>query len=107
MTAPNRPFGTVADVVRWLELAPASTLVAAPDLARILAPLADAPAAADQATIAPEATWREKLWSVPPETRIGVPEVAEAIGRPRSWVYRHTSEKAAGADRLPHRRLDG
>jgi hypothetical protein len=41
------------------------------------------------------------------ETRLGVREAAEALGRPVSFVYRHTSEKAAGGARLPHRRLDG
>jgi hypothetical protein len=34
-------------------------------------------------------------------------EAAEALGRPVSFVYRHTSEKSAGGARLPHRRLDG
>src|SRR5207247_3862568 len=52
------------------------------------------------------ATWRERLWTVPPETRIGVAELAEALGRPPSWVWRHTGPKAPGA-RLPHRKLEG
>lgn len=33
-------------------------------------------------------------------------ELAEAIGRPRSWVYRHTST-TSGCPVLPHRKLDG
>jgi predicted DNA-binding transcriptional regulator AlpA len=49
-----------------------------------------------------EPTWRERLWIVPAETRIGVAELTEALGRPRSWVYRHTSGKT-----IPHRKLDG
>lgn len=56
------------------------------------------------------ATWKERLWIAPPETRIGVAELCEALGRPRSWVYRHTSPKAAkaaGHGVLPHRKLDG
>lgn len=36
-------------------------------------------------------TWRERLWTCPAETRLGVPEVAEALGRPKSWVYRAVS----------------
>lgn len=52
------------------------------------------------------ATWRERLWTVPPETRIGVTELIEATGRSRDWCYRHTSPKA-GDDRIPHRKLDG
>ena len=51
-------------------------------------------------------TWRERLWTVPDDTRLGVRELAEALGRPRSWVYRHTS-KRSGLPLLPHRRLDG
>ena len=51
-------------------------------------------------------TWREKLWTVPPETRIGVAELCEATGRTKSWVYRNTSEKATGP-RLPHRLMGG
>lgn len=51
-------------------------------------------------------SWREKLWKVPPETRLGVAEVAEAFGWSRSSVYKRTSAKS-GVERLPHRKLDG
>jgi predicted DNA-binding transcriptional regulator AlpA len=51
-------------------------------------------------------TWRERLWTVPAETRIGVRELMEATGRSRDWIYRGTSPKA-GDDRIPHRKLDG
>jgi len=51
-------------------------------------------------------TWRERLWTVPGETRIGVPELAEATGRSRDWCYRRTAKKA-GEARIPHRKLDG
>ena len=50
-------------------------------------------------------TWREKLWIVPAETRIGTTELAEAMGRPKSWVYAHTQAEAENP--LPHRKLDG
>lgn len=73
-------------------------------LARVLReiPAASAPAAA----VPREETWRERLWTVPPETRIGRTELLEALGRPRSWLYRCTS---AGSrhPRIPHRKLDG
>jgi hypothetical protein len=52
------------------------------------------------------ASWREKLWTVPSEVRIGRNELSEALGRPVSWIYRHTSVKA-GLPMLPHRKLDG
>ncbi len=51
-------------------------------------------------------TWRALLWVVPPETRMTVADVAEAAGRPKSWVYRHTSP-ASGLPLIPHRKLDG
>jgi predicted DNA-binding transcriptional regulator AlpA len=41
-----------------------------------------------------------------PETRIGVAELLEATGRPKSWLYRHTSAKSK-CRRIPHRKLDG
>ena len=50
-------------------------------------------------------SWREKLWLVPPETRIGTGELAEALGCPRSWVYARTQMKAE--DRIPHRKMGG
>jgi hypothetical protein len=49
--------------------------------------------------------WRVLLWTVPAETRIGREELLEAVGRPKSWLYRHTAPKAA--QRIPHRKLDG
>jgi len=51
-------------------------------------------------------TWRERLWLVPAETRLGTHEVLEAFGRGRSWLYSHLSEER-GVDRIPHRKLDG
>lgn len=49
--------------------------------------------------------WRTLLWTAPSECRIGRHEVCEALGRPRSWLYRQTSTKAD--HRIPHRKLDG
>ena len=58
-----------------------------------------------------EPSWRERLWSAPAETRIGPAEVCQALGRPRSWLYRHTSKKSttgdSGYSRIPHRKLEG
>jgi predicted DNA-binding transcriptional regulator AlpA len=53
----------------------------------------------------PVATWRERLWLVASETRLGAHEVAEALGRSRSWIYKRTARGAEG--RIPCRRLDG
>ena len=49
-------------------------------------------------------TWRERLWSVPADTRLNVREVAEALGQSVSWVYKHTSRRS-GQAQLPHRQL--
>src|SRR2546426_12452035 len=42
----------------------------------------------------------------PPETRLSVGQLAAALNRPRSWVYRRTSKKS-GLPQLPHRRFVG
>jgi hypothetical protein len=58
-------------------------------------------------TVAPtEAeSWRVLLWTAPAETRIGRAELLEAVGRPKSWLYRHTAAKAEHP--IPHRKFDG
>jgi len=54
----------------------------------------------------PAMTWRERLWVVPADTRLGVVEVTAATGRSRGWLYRRTG--AGGhRPRIPHRKLDG
>jgi hypothetical protein len=94
----------LATLLEWLRSAPPGTTIPAASLAETLASVTSAVPA-----VPPEPlthTWREKLWLVPGETRLGVREAAEAIGRPVSWVYRRTGEKSAKAP-LPHRKLDG
>ncbi len=69
-----------------------------------------APAAPELVTDAAPQSWRERLWAVPAEMRLGVLEVAEAVGRSRDWVYRACSAeqaKAKGRSPLPCSRLDG
>lgn len=95
----------ISDVVRWLEQAPPETMLPAHS---VLALIREAVPEGKNAAIelSPASTWRERLWSAPPETRLGVEELSDAIGRPKSWIYRHTSAKS-GLELLPHRRLDG
>jgi len=52
------------------------------------------------------ASWRERVWLVPDETRLGVRDVAEALSRSTSWVYKKAS-RAAGSRGLPCRKLEG
>jgi predicted DNA-binding transcriptional regulator AlpA len=83
---------------------PAGALLTVPRnwLAEVLQP-ATTPAAVSAPTVGDNRpAWRERLWTCPAETRLGVAEVAEAIGRPKSFVYRATSAKS-----IPHRKLDG
>ena len=56
--------------------------------------------------VAAPVTWRERLWTCPGDTRLGVRELAEALGRPRSWVYRAVAGKRE-AKRLPAFRFGG
>ena len=51
---------------------------------------------------APMPSWRERLWLCPPDTRLGLAEVCEALGRSKGFVYRLTRTKD-----IPHRKLDG
>ena len=94
----------LAALLEWLQSAPPGTTIPAASLAETLATVTSAAPAPPAEPLMH--TWREKLWLVPGETRLGVREAAEAIGRPVSWVYRRTGEKSAKAP-LPHRKLDG
>ena len=43
--------------------------------------------------------WNALVWVVDPETRLTVEQAAEAIGRPKSFVYRHVSPN--GTEPIP------
>lgn len=68
-------------------------------------PESEEPEPAQEPEPEPDLTWREKMWTAPSETRIGVVELVEALGRSRSWVYHRTA--ASAESRIPHRKLDG
>ncbi len=74
--------------------------------------LSDEPSAAPPSLATPveKAGWRERLWTCPPDTRLGVKEVAEAVGRSVDWTYRacstaHAAEHGRGP--LPYSKIDG
>ena len=92
-----------SELARWLRQAPPGTLVQAAEIAQLLA---DTETVEERPGNAALVTWREKLWTCPPETRLGRAELLEALGRSDSWLYRHTGPKAKAA-RIPCRRLDG
>lgn len=101
----------LADTIRWLEQAPDGALLTAQSVLGLLRNSAPADAIVNQAaqdytTTSVVSSWQERLWTVPADTRMTAPDVGEALCRPKSWVYRHTSQ-ATGLPRLPHRKLDG
>ncbi len=91
----------LVSLLAWLREAPPGTSVDAATVADRIDELVDAPNPGPTDA----ATWRERLWTAPSETRIGCQELLEAVGRPKSWLYRHTSPKSECA-RIPHRKLD-
>ncbi|HET9982770.1 MAG TPA: hypothetical protein VFQ38_04270 [Longimicrobiales bacterium] len=106
MATAERAPRTLAELRDWLAAAPVGTMLPAGAVLELLDDIAAAPSVLTRETAAPAPeSWRVKLWTVPAETRLGVAEVAEAAGKPKSWVYRHTGP--AAEKRIPHRKLDG
>jgi predicted DNA-binding transcriptional regulator AlpA len=98
---------TLDQFLRWCEEAPPGTRIDPHAVAEVLEAAAPKRQAAPAEVVAPHGavTWRERIWTIPPQTRLGTRELSEALGRPRSWIYART--QAAAADPLPHRKLDG
>ena len=104
-------FESLPSLLAWLRAAPAGTVMPCDSVLNVLERLDHAPSLqADQESSsqgsAVDAGWREKIWTAPAETRLGIAEAAEALGRPRSFIYRRTSAKSS-LSRIPHRKLDG
>lgn len=97
---------SLQEVVRWCQEAPEGTRLDARTVADLLERVTEADDGgsepAPSGSVADVLTWREKLWIVPAETRIGVRELEEALDRPKGWIYKRTS-----AGELPHRKLGG
>ena len=89
----------------WLDGLPddVSVVLPAPTLKAMFD---DAPPVPSEDALSAPASWREKLWTCDPATRLSVGELAEGIDRPPSYIYAKTGP-AAGSDRIPHRRIDG
>jgi len=45
-------------------------------------------------------TWLEKLWTVPPDTRLNTAQAAEALGKSKNWLRERLEE-------IPHVRFAG
>ena len=104
LTAP----ATLSEFAAALRAMPPRTVLDAGELAGVLERYSDAVSTMRRGDGPPVGAqdWRERLWTCPPETRLGRDELLAALGRPRSWLYRHTSAKDP-ARRIPHRRFEG
>lgn len=94
----DREWKTLADLVAWLEAAPTWAMVPAAEIGaqiRALQELPDEPSTEPEleSSLAPVQSWRERIWQVHPETRLGRDEVCEALGKSRSWLYKKTSAR--------------
>lgn len=91
---------SLVDLLTWCEMAPAGLQVSATWLAEQLRAILDAEEMGDtpvpddthRAPVSAEPTWRERIWTVPDETRLTVDECAEALGRSRAWLYARGQE---------------
>ena len=96
--------GDLGELQTWLSQAPPGTLVPADSLAQAIA--ASVPNIQRRSVVQRPMSWRERLWLAAPDTRLGVAELLEALGRTKSWLYRHTGPNSPGT-RIPHRKLEG
>ncbi len=96
--------GDLGELQTWLSQAPPGTLVPADSLAQAIE--ASVPNIQGRSVVQQPMSWRERLWLVAPDTRLGVAELLEALGRTKSWLYRHTGPNSPGT-RIPHRKLEG
>lgn len=102
--APRRETAAL-DTLAWLEYAPAGALVPVDAVRDAIRALVPSGAAIGRQRPSLD-SWRERLWSAPPETRIGVKELAAAVRHSPSWVWKRTAPKD-GSEPLPHRKRDG
>src|SRR5690242_9751364 len=104
MTAPARSVATMTDPVTlasvrdWLRRAPTGTVVPAAAVLELLDAIG--PLKPETPALEYRMNWRERIWLVPDETRLGVEECAEVFGEDKTWVWQRTST-ATGKRRLP------
>ena len=91
-------FRTVDGLIQWCRQAPPGTQLNARAVADLLK---QAVSGADEENptdppvvfdLSEMLTWREKIWLVPSQTRLGMEELSEALGRPKSFVYKLTAK---------------
>ncbi len=95
------------EIVEWLQAAPEGTLVRADAIAERLvaydkrSPVIEAPRAI--AHDGGSTPLLDRFWRLPADTRLGVKQLVEALGKPRSWIYRRTGSQS-DLPKLPHKR---
>jgi predicted DNA-binding transcriptional regulator AlpA len=87
---------TFEDLAAWLEAAPPWMKVPAAEIGAQIRLLKEAsggtlPETTPAPPPAPAQSWRERIWTVHPETRLGRDEVCVALGKSRSWLYKKTA----------------
>lgn len=103
----SRGFHTLAELLDWLGMSPPGTMLSAVEVRRLMVAVTgddEAIRGHDAIALPGSGDWKERLWCAPAATRIGVEQLAEALGRSSSWVYKHTSLRS-GSVPIPHRRL--
>jgi predicted DNA-binding transcriptional regulator AlpA len=96
---------SIAALSEWLNDFPKGTLLTVDAIRDLVAQIPGGPPLIAVEDTTHTMTWRERLWTVPQDTRIGSVELAQALGKSRSWVYHRTQVHSAHIP-LPHRRID-
>lgn len=115
MGTESQRFDSLGEFLEWCRKLPSGTLLDAQEIGKSVVWTLTEEGKSSQGFSRPpmvatpdergSTDWRERLWIVPAETRLGVQEVAEALGKGKSWVYERTGPSAE--DPIPHRKLDG
>ena len=104
----RRDFATVRGEV---EATPTGTLFSREGVLEILDRIATGPTGPSTGGVATNGAprvedmpWPERLWVVPPDTRLGTQEIGEALRRSKSTIYHQSRRKK---DPLPVKKLHG
>jgi hypothetical protein len=102
---------TTKELIQALERMPPGSMVPAAGIAETLRELTPEDVSPGPVGLPPTAVpepWRVRLWTCPAETRLGVSELCEALGRSKDWLYKRTGEAAQKKGQsIPHRKLQG
>jgi len=91
----EQTWQTMEELMEWLEASPPWVQVPAQELGAQIRALREARPEPEPEPVAeaPAGSWREKIWTVHPDTRLRRDEVCEALGKSTSWLYKKTSAR--------------